>query len=473
MYNISALDFILAPIYIFIILAFAKRTAGKNIDTNPAYKYYQNALYFKLAGAIGLCMVYLFYYKDQGDTTNYMVDANLLIKVASENFNTFTNILFGDISRESFSVFNSEIGYPQYNYTKKIEWVVTRFTTPFALLGLKFYLPASLLLAWASFQGNWKLYLVFADTFPKIYDKLALPLLFVPSCAFWGGGILKDTYTFSAAGWFVYAFYYAFIKKEKFYKNILIILISSWIIISIKPYIFIALLPGALIWFNFVRLKNIKSKFLRVLAMPLLLMILGGGGIFIMSQLGTSLDKYSSVDKALETAVVTQKDLKRSEYKGASFDIGDFDPTLAGIATKIPAAINAGLFRPFIWEARNPVMLISGVENLIFLGFTIRLLFSLGIFGFFKRVGESPLLIFSLVFSLFFAFSVGLTTSNFGSLVRYKIPCEPFYLGVLYALYYIKKSEKDPELSKDQAIEKTDKIEIPNSHKSKTGFIVR
>lgn len=473
MYNISALDFILAPVYILIILVFARRVKDKHIDSNPAYKHYLNAVYIKLAGAIGLCLVYLFYYKDQGDTTNYMVDANLLVRVASKNFNSFFNILTGDISRESFSVFNTDIGYPQYNYTKKIEWVVTRFTSPFTILGLGFYVPTSLLLAWASFQGNWKLYLVFVDNFPKIYDKLAIPILFVPSCAFWGAGILKDTYTYSAAGWFVYAFYYAFIKKESITKNILILLISSWVIISIKPYIFIALLPGALIWFNFERLKNIKSKFLRVLAMPVLLAVLGGGGIFIMSQLGNSLDKYSSVDKALETAVVTQKDLKRAEYKGASFDIGDFDPSLAGIASKIPAAITAGLFRPFIWEARNPVMLISGIENLIFLGFTLRLFFTLGIFGFFKRVGDSPLLIFSLVFSLFFAFSVGLTTSNFGSLVRYKIPCEPFYLGMLYVLFYMKKVETNPELFPDELTKKTEEIEIPKSHKSRTGFVIR
>jgi hypothetical protein len=315
--------------------------------------------------------------------------------------------------------------------------------------------------------------LVFADTFPKIYKQLAIPLLFIPSAAFWGSGILKDTFTFSAIGWFVYAFYCAFITKENVKKNILILLLSAWIIISIKPYIFIALLPGALIWFNFVRLKNIKSKFLRVLAMPFLLVVLGGGGVFIMSQLGSSLDKYSSVDKALETAVVTQKDLKRIEYKGASFDIGDFDPSLAGIASKIPAAINAGLFRPFIWEARNPVMIISGIENLIFLGLTIRLFFTLGLFGFFKRIGENPLLIFSLVFALFFAFSVGLTTSNFGSLVRYKIPCEPFYLGMLYALFYLKKAETNPELFANEAEISTNEVELPDRHKSKTGFIVR
>jgi hypothetical protein len=472
MYEFSFLEVLLAPIYIIVILTFARKIQGENIDKNPAYNFFLKGLYLKIIGAISLCIVYLFYYGG-GDTLNYMADTQVFLRLGSNDLSVFFDILFNGISKESYSNFNSSIGFPEYNYTKTTEWIVIRYSTLFSLIGLKLYIPTSILLAYFSYLGNFKLYLVFADTFPKIYKQLAIPLLFIPSAAFWGSGILKDTFTFSAIGWFVYAFYCAFITKENVKKNIFILLLSAWVIISIKPYIFIALLPGALTWFNFVRLKNIKSKFLRVLAMPFLLVVLGGGGVFIMSQLGSSLDKYSSVDKALETAVVTQKDLKRVEYKGASFDIGDFDPSLAGIASKIPAAINAGLFRPFIWEARNPVMIISGIENLIFLGLTIRLFFTLGLFGFFKRIGEYPLLIFSLVFALFFAFSVGLTTSNFGSLVRYKIPCEPFYLGMLYALFYLKKAETNPELFADDAEISTNEVELPDRHKSKTGFIVR
>jgi hypothetical protein len=42
---------------------------------------------------------------------------------------------------------------------------------------------------------------------------------------------------------------------------------------------------------------------------------------------------------------------------------------------------------------------------------------------------------------VFFAFSVGLTTSNFGALVRYKIPAVPFYLSAILILYQRSKQE--------------------------------
>jgi hypothetical protein len=42
---------------------------------------------------------------------------------------------------------------------------------------------------------------------------------------------------------------------------------------------------------------------------------------------------------------------------------------------------------------------------------------------------------------LFFAFAVGLSTSNFGSLVRYKIPAIPFFVASLMItnFYYLEK----------------------------------
>lgn len=472
MYEISFLELLLAPVYILVIYTFARKTQEKNVESTPAYIFYLKGLYLKIAGAICLCFVYLFYYEG-GDTVNYMTDVQVVFRLGSINFGAFVDIFTDGMNKERYSLFNNEIGYPTYNYAKEGEWRVIRLTMPLSIIGLNLYITTSIVLAYISYLGNFKLYLVFADAFPNIYKKLAVPLLFIPSAAFWGSGILKDTFTFSAVGWFTYGFYMAFIKRQNIRKNLLFVVLASWLIISIKPYIFIALLPGSLIWLNFERLKSIKSTFIRTLTMPVLLVVFGGAGVFLMSQLGSSFGKYSSLDKALETAVVTQKDLKRAEYKGTSFDIGDFEPTLAGITSKIPAAVNAGLFRPFIWEARNPVMLLSGIENLVFLGLTIRLFFTLGLFGFFKRIGENPLLIFSLVFALFFAFSVGLTTSNFGSLVRYKIPCEPFYLGMLYALFYLKKAETNPELFANEAEISTNEVELPDRHKSKTGFIVR
>ncbi|MBA3705226.1 MAG: hypothetical protein H0W84_04825 [Bacteroidetes bacterium] len=104
---------------------------------------------------------------------------------------------------------------------------------------------------------------------------------------------------------------------------------------------------------------------------------------------------------------------------------------------KAHLAISATLFRPFIWEARNPVMLLSGLENSYILMLTLLLMIKLKFINFFTFIGKEPLVLFSMLFALFFAFSVGLATSNFGSLVRLKVPCIPFFVSSLFVIRYL------------------------------------
>jgi len=61
-------------------------------------------------------------------------------------------------------------------------------------------------------------------------------------------------------------------------------------------------------------------------------------------------------------------------------------------------------------------------------------LFNLGFNYMLKTAFDNSLVVFSLVFSIMFAFMVGLTTANFGALVRYKIPLIPFFLSALFII---------------------------------------
>jgi hypothetical protein len=92
------------------------------------------------------------------------------------------------------------------------------------------------------------------------------------------------------------------------------------------------------------------------------------------------------------------------------------------------------LFRPTFFDVKNLVMGICAIENMFILGFTIYLLVKLKVYRFFSLITTHPLLMFSFIFSIFFAFSVGVSISNFGALVRLKIPCIPFFLSSLVIL---------------------------------------
>jgi ABC-type sulfate transport system permease component len=107
-----------------------------------------------------------------------------------------------------------------------------------------------------------------------------------------------------------------------------------------------------------------------------------------------------------------------------------------------PQAINASLFRPYLWEAKNPLMLMAAMESLFVLGLT--LVVAVRKPGKFLSSFRDPYVMFCIVFSITFAFAVGVSTFNFGTLVRYKIPMLPFYLvGLMLSFNRIRQQQAE------------------------------
>ncbi len=103
------------------------------------------------------------------------------------------------------------------------------------------------------------------------------------------------------------------------------------------------------------------------------------------------------------------------------------------------------LFRPFVWEVRNPVMLLSALEAVFFLFMTFRVVWEMKVGRLWGLVGKQPVVLFCVIFAVTFSFAVGVSSYNFGTLVRYKIPMMPFFLVALYVLQgqAVKKRKKE------------------------------
>jgi hypothetical protein len=263
----------------------------------------------------------------------------------------------------------------------------------------------------------------------------------VPSVLFWGSGILKDTFTVSAACLLTYSFHKSIILKQKVPSNVISMILCSLLIISIKPYIFLGLIPGTLLWLGFNNIKGITNPVIKILIGPLVFFAIVGLALIGYNQIKGSLGKYASVDEILNKASLTQKDLKQEYNEGNSFDIGSFDPTIQSISSKFPIATFAGLYRPSLLDVKNIVMLLAALENSYLLYLTVLLFFSTRPRNLYRIISGEPIVFFSLIFSIFFAFSVGLTTSNFGALVRYKIPAIPFFMSTLIIIRELSKNK--------------------------------
>ncbi len=432
------------PFYMGIILLIANFYKRRKIQSNPIYKFYTWGLLAKMFGGIGFVLVYLYVYNG-GDTTNYFESSMAMNNLLSTDFSAWLQNEFGSANWEHFSLFSNDTGYPlPYLYFDTQTYMVIRLINPLLVLTFSSYLLTTILLDWIAFAGIWRLFIVFSEHYPNRKKLFAFAILFFPSVVFWGSGILKDTITLSCTGWVVYCIHRLFILKKNRFRLAIVLVINLLLIFFIKPYVILALLPGTLIWVFSSSIASIRNVAFRFLIIPFIFVISIGGGIYLLSFFGSYMGKFA-LDKIANTAIVTQNDLKKEYYHGHSFDIGLTDPSPTGLMKKFPEAFVAGIYRPYLWESGNVVMLISGLENTLLLILTFSSIFRTNLIVFFRKLIREPILFFALSFSVFFAFSVGITTSNFGALVRFKISYLPFFLCALFIL--IKRKDEEVELT--------------------------
>lgn len=441
-------DLLIPPIYLIIILYLAHKFSIKQKAKNKAYKYFMSGLLLKMFGAVCLGLVYFFYYKG-GDTVNYFQTASALVDEFFERPSNFMYLYFGHPALSERYLINPN---GTYNFTYWANDAYAFFSAkcfvPIVLLCGKSYMASAIVTAALCYLGVWRLFLIFVKEFPNIERQFAWSILYVPSVIFWGSGIMKDSITFSAACFYVHGFYWFFTQKRRKLTYFLSLFLSSLLLLFIKPYVLFALLPGSILWFFSLRVTKIRSAFIKIIFIPALLSIGLAVSLFVLQQLGASLGKYS-IENVIETASRGQRDLKQSYYGGNTFDIGDYEPTLSGVMSVSHKAIFATLFRPTFFDVRNFVMGICSIENMFVFGFTVYLLYRLKVYKFLSLISSHPLLMFSFIFSIFFAFSVGISISNFGALVRLKIPCIPFFLSSLVILNEMYNRSRSKNLEKN------------------------
>ena len=229
-------------------------------------------------------------------------------------------------------------------------------------------------------------------------------------------------------------FYKTFVLRRKKFRYVLILIPSMILLYIIKSYILFVLLPSLLMLLFFTKRQNIRSKEMRFLATPILIMILCLFLFLSLSVLSRYSERYD-VEKIL-TYLKEFQDYSKSmsaKYEGTTYDINNFDGTLLGLVASVPESINVSLFRPYVWELKKPILIPNAIESLLVMFISIFVFLKVGVIRSVKFILKSPDLIFIFTFSFGLLFFVGLASLNFGTLVRYKIFGISFYLlGISY-----------------------------------------
>lgn len=430
-------DLLITPVVLLIVylLAYALRPLFTDSTTR---KYFLPGLTVKVVGAIAVGLIYQFYYgggRPSGDTFNYFANAAIIYEAFGDSFDTGLQLLLadGEYTPDTFQ-YASRI----YWFRSSTEYFVIRIITVLGLLTFHTYSAIAVLFAALSFSGVWALFRTFYKFFPPLHRRFAVAVLFLPSVVFWGSGILKDSITLGALGWATWAIVRIFFERKGLPVATVILLLALYTIYAIKIYIVLCFLPAALLWVFLANIERVRSIALRGVITPMILVLVVVLSYWAVIEIGKDNTRYS-VDKLSETAEITARYLTYVGEKqgGSVYTLGDdFDFSPAGMLRKFPLAVNVTLFRPYLWEAYNPVMLLSALESFFTLVLTVYILFRAGVGPLFRHLFSKPIILFCLLFAVAFSFSVGISTYNFGSLVRYKIPMFPFYLSGLFILQY-------------------------------------
>jgi hypothetical protein len=433
-------DILITPIFLVIVylIAFLIRP----MVTEPANKrYFIPGFSLKVLGALFVGIIYQFYYGG-GDTFTYFnLGSKYIWEAFKDNPLLALKLIFAGSEYHSDTF---EYASKIYTYGDASSYFVVRAAGVLDILTFHTYSSTAILFAAISFSGLWALYHVFYRMFPGLHLQLAIAIFFIPSVFFWGSGILKDTITMGALGWATYAIYYLFIAKRHLIASVIVLLAALFTIYTIKIYILLCFLPAAILWISYLRMASVRNVIFKILLAPFVLGIAGFGGYYSIVKVAEDNPRYN-IENITETARVTAEWIHyvSQREQGSAYTLGDFDYSPAGMVKKFPLAIWVTLYRPYLWESHNIVMLMSALESFALLIFTIYVVYALGFIRALTKVFSTPVLTFCFLFSIIFAFAVGLTTYNFGTLVRYKIPMYPYFVtGLFILLSYSKRPKK-------------------------------
>ncbi|MDQ6842817.1 MAG: hypothetical protein M3Z92_00495 [Bacteroidota bacterium] len=397
-------------------------------------KYHRQGFWIKIIGCFAFTIFSV--YLSPGDSIGlYQKEGNNIYQLILNDFHNLNWILQkGKGFDETLLKDPWNAGY----FKSEANFMVTRIVVILSFITFGRYAAINLLFACLAFSGLWKLFLFFYEQYPHLHKKFAISILYFPTLVFWSSGVLKDTLCIASIGWVTYAVYEMLYRKKSFIKNMLILFFFGYLLAVLKVYILISYLPFFILFIILKNMQGIKNRLLKYMLAPALIFMSMYGFTVVLNSYDEELGGYAVNDltKSIQHLNGAFSAMDGNETADSNFDLGvEFDGTFKGLIKLAPVAVFTTFFRPFLWESRKLSSLLASLESLVLLFFTIYILFKSGLKTFIKLILSDPLIMYCFIFSIVFALFVGASTLNFGTLVRYKIPCLPFYTISLFLIY--------------------------------------
>lgn len=368
-----------------------------------------------------------------GDNLTYMIEGSLLaraIELDPERFGRlWLDTLLQRPSNESIEILGAGSSTGS----------MVAITAALALVFRYSLFGACLFVAMIAFFGKFFLYRVFRELFPKsTHTRLLIAVFLVPSVVFWSSGIQKEALVVAAIGP-LWLGIHRLLRGH--YARGAVLLIAIIPVALLKAYTLFALVVAGSAWIGLDRLQVRAGGTGPVRVRPIYLLVSAAliyGGVIALGQIyphysldniGEDLARHQGLG-AMTTNMMTTRGGGGSHYV-----MGDEGAmSLQKQIVFIPLAAATAFFRPFPFEANNGLAFLASLEVLVLTILLLIVLVRTGPRRAFTILMSNPVLAASIMFAVLLGMGVGLATTNFGSLSRYRMPLMPFYAAVVLLL---------------------------------------
>ena len=341
-----------------------------------------------------------FYNGFGNDTWSYnelaIFEYNILIKTPSTFFkNLFINVYNSDQRVTFFDSSNNFWKDLQSTILVKLLAICNLFTKGN-------YYTNTLFFNFFTFWGHYLLYKCLILNF-KNRKAFAFSISFLfPPLLFWESGISKDGLVFIGLAGFIY--YFSVYIKHKKLKNLVSMLLFFLMLLFIRNFIALSLLPVSIAFYCCS-----KSK-LHPLIANIVTIIVFLTAFFLSSVFLKQLNL---------PAKMAERQAAFSTLQGGSYM---YTPTLNDGFTSyvhvLPFAINHTFIRPYITEAKSPLLLFASLETLFIL---LIIALTLAQIKKLKAIASHPFLMLLLSLALINYLMIGYTVPFAGAIVRYRV----------------------------------------------------
>ncbi len=443
----------------------------------------------KLFAGAALWFIYTKYYTDRStsDIWKYFDDSKVMYDALYTHPGDFFRMLSGlgdNTPHIELTYYHNMLNWYRMfdNNLLNDAHIVIRFNALVRVFSLGNYFTHSLLMCFLAFIGLTSIYKIVYPAIKEWRSAAGAIIFLLPSLLFWSSGVMKEGIMLFGFGILVYQTFQFFIDKKTW--RIALLLMGAGFLLFSKFYVIVGVIPPLLAAIIVMKNRNHEFwKFFLVFALlfsvgfslrwiaperePLRLLSNKQNDFLRKSRGGTYLwndsviayltpeqhsdlvqkndtvfhirkgaNYYYWINPALEDTFFVKNNSDSSNYKlitdspraGSLLKANYLEPNFKSFLSETPRSLFHSLFRPFLWEGKNPMLLLPALENLLFI-----LLLSFAIF-FRGKISNPEVFGFCLTFSILLFVVIGISTPVLGALVRYRIIAQPFLFVALLML---------------------------------------